>query len=96
MEIRSRKRNMRKVPVVRSVGRLWDGSRTTTRLGPSRYPFLLLMDVLTEDVRMNVPGSMMYAYADYIVLRGDDEKDTTAYLETWTRALEDRGMMIII
>ena len=39
----------------------------------SPYLFLLLMDVLTEDVRKDVPGSMMFA--DDIVLCGDDETD---------------------
>ena len=58
----------------------------------SPYLFLLLMDVLTEDVRKDVPGSMMFA--DDIVLCGDDETDMTEYLETWRRALEDRGMRI--
>ena len=56
--------------------------------------FLLLMDVLTEDVRKDVHGSMMFA--DDIVLCGDDETDMTEYLETWRRSLEDRGMMISI
>ena len=56
------------------------------------YLFLLLMDVLTEDVKMDVPGSMMFA--DDIVLCGDDETDTTEYFETWRRALEDRGIWI--
>ena len=50
------------------------------------------MDVLTEDVRKDVPGSMMFA--DDMVLCGDDETDMTEYLETWRRALEDRGMRI--
>ena len=59
---------------------LWGGGRTTPRLGHK-----LLMDVLTEDVRKNVPGSMQIA--DNIVLCGDDETDTTEYLET-TRELE--------
>ena len=54
--------------------------------------FLLLMDVLTEDVIKDVPGSMVFA--DDIVLCGDDETDMTEYLETWRRALEDRGMRI--
>ena len=35
------------------------------------YLFLLLMDVLTEDVRKDVPGSMVFAHD--IVLCGDDE-----------------------
>ena len=46
----------------------------------SPYLFLLLMDVLTEDVRKDVPGSMMFA--DDIVLCGDDETDMTEYMET--------------
>ena len=54
--------------------------------------FLLLMDVLTEDVRKNIPGSMMFA--DDIVLCSDDETDKTEYLETWRKALEERGMRI--
>ena len=37
----------------------------------SPYLFLLLIDVLTEDVRKDVPGSMMFAYD--IVLCGDVE-----------------------
>ena len=33
-------------------------------------------------------------FTDDIVLRGDDETDMTEYLETWRRALDDRGMRI--
>ena len=58
----------------------------------SPYLFLLLMDVLAEDVRKDVPGAMMFA--DDIVLCGDDETGTTEYLETWRKALEERGMRI--
>ena len=58
----------------------------------SPYLFLLLMDVLTQDVRKDVPGSMMFA--DDIALCGDDETDMTEYLETWRNALEERGMRI--
>ena len=39
--------------------------------GYKLYMFLLLMDVLTEDVRKNVPESIMFA--DDIVLCGDGE-----------------------
>ena len=46
----------------------------------SPYLFPLLMDVLTEDVRKDVTGSMVFA--DDSVLCGDDETDTTEYLET--------------
>ena len=77
----------------RGEQQLWGGSRTTPRLGLKPIPVpVLLMDVLTEDVRNYVPGSMMFA--DDIVLCGDDETDMTEYLETWRRALEDRGMRI--
>ena len=58
----------------------------------SPYLFLLLIDVLTEDVRKDVHGAMMFA--DDIVLCGDDETHMTEYLETWRRALEDRGVRI--
>ena len=58
----------------------------------SPYLFLLLMDVLTDDVRKDVPGSMVFA--DVIVLCGDDETDMTEYLETWRRAVQYRGMRI--
>ena len=33
-------------------------------------------------------------FADDIVLCGDDETDTTKYMEIWRRVLEDRGMRI--
>ena len=65
---------------------------TTPRLGQPIYLLLLLMDVLTQDVRKDVPGSMMFA--DDIALCCDDETDMIEYLETWRRALEDRGMRI--
>ena len=58
----------------------------------SPYVLLLLMEVLTEDVRKDVLGSIMLA--DDIVLCGDDETDMTEYLETRRRALEDRGLRI--
>ena len=35
--------------------------------------FLLLMDVLIEDVRKGVPGSMIFADEENNVLRGNDE-----------------------
>ena len=50
------------------------------------------MDVLAGDVRNDVAGSMLIAYA--IVLCGDNETEMTEYLETWRRALEDRDMRI--
>ena len=41
--------------------------------------FLLLMDVLTEDARKDVPRSMMFA-DDIVLVCGDDEIDMTEYL----------------
>ena len=46
----------------------------------SPYLFLILMDVLTEGVRKEVPESMMFA--DDIVLCGGREVDMTEYLDT--------------
>ena len=46
----------------------------------SPYLFVILMDVLTEGVRKEVPESMMFA--DDIVLCGGREVDMTQYLDT--------------
>ena len=58
----------------------------------SPYLFLILMDVLTEGVRKEVPESMMFA--DDIVLCGGREVDMTEYLDTWRTSLEERGMRV--
>ena len=58
----------------------------------SPYLSTLQMDVLTEDMRKDVSGSMMFA--DDIVLCGDDDNDMTQYADVWRRALEDRRMTI--
>ena len=50
------------------------------------------MDVLAEDVRKDVPGSIMFV--NDIVLCGDDETGMTEYLGTYRSALEDREMTI--
>ena len=55
------------------------GGGRTYRFG-LKHLFLLLMDVLTEDVRKDVHESIMFE--DDIVLCGDDETDMTEYLET--------------
>ena len=86
-------------PCGRGEQQLWGGGPTSEvglHQGSALSPdlFLLLMDVLTEDVRKDVHGSMMFA--DDIVLCGDDETDMPDYLETWRRPLEDRGMRISI
>ena len=58
----------------------------------SPYLFLILVDVLTEGVRKEVPESMMFA--DDIVLCGGREVDMTEYLDTWRQSLEERGMRL--
>ena len=58
----------------------------------SPYLFLILMDVLTERVRKEAPESMLFA--DDIVLCGDNDVDMTEYLESWRKALEERGMRV--
>ena len=58
----------------------------------SPYLFVILMDVLTEGVRKEVPESMMFA--DDIVLCGGREVDMTEYLDTWRKSLEERGMRL--
>ena len=74
---------------IRLVQDLYQGCKTVVRsaagesnsfgvevaLHQGPYLLLLLMDVLTEDVRKDVPGSMMFT--DDIVLCCDDEPDTT-------------------
>ena len=59
----------------------------------SPYLFLILMDVLTERVRKEAPESMLFA--DDIVLCGDKDVDMTEYLESWRKALEERGMRVM-
>ena len=60
----------------------------------SPYLFVILMDVLTEGVRKDVPESMMFA--DDIILCGGREVDMTEYLDTWRKSLEERerGMRV--
>ena len=50
------------------------------------------MDVLTERVRKEAPESMLFA--DDIVLCGDKDVVMTEYLESWRKALEERGMRV--
>ena len=58
----------------------------------SPYLFLILMDVLTEMAMKEAPVSMLFA--DDIVLCGDKDMDMTEYLESWRKALEERGMRV--
>ena len=58
----------------------------------SPYLFIILMDVLTEGARKEVPESMMFA--DDIVPYGGREVHMTEYLDTWRKSLEGRGMRV--
>ena len=48
----------------------------------------MIMGILTEKLRKDVPESMMLA--DDVVLCGGNEVDITEYLESWRKALEER------
>ena len=54
-----------------------------SQTGPSSI--VILMDVIAEGVRKEVPESMMFAT---IVLCGGKEVDMTEYLDTWRKSLE--------
>ena len=49
----------------------------------------MIMGILTEKVRKDVAESMMFA--DDVVLCGGNEVDMIEYLESWRKALEERG-----
>ena len=48
----------------------------------------MIMDVLTEKVRKEVPDSMVFA--DGVVLYVANEVDMTEYLDSWRKSLEER------
>ena len=54
----------------------------------SPYTFLILLDALTEEVRKEVPESIMFA--NDIVLCGGKEVDMTECLDAWRKSLEER------
>ena len=54
----------------------------------------MAMEVLTEKVRKALPETIMFA--DDSIHCGGNEADVTGYLESWRKALEDRGMRISI
>ena len=62
--------------------------------GSALSPFLfnIVMDVMTQEVREAVPWSILYA--DDIVLCAERREDLEMKLESWRKALEDRGMRI--
>ena len=52
----------------------------------------MVTDILTEKVRKDVPESMMFA--DDVVLCGGNEVDMTEYLQSWRKAMGERGMRV--
>ena len=62
--------------------------------GSTLSPFLfnIVMEVMTDGVRERAPWCMMYA--DDVVLCAETKEELEQKLETWKRALEDRGMKI--
>ena len=55
----------------------------------SPFLFVTLMDVLTEDVRLELPWVMLYA--DDIAMCMVETAELNVYLEAWREKLEDRG-----
>ena len=70
----------------------WFGVVTLCKLFNSIMILAYTRDVLTERVRKEAPESMLFA--DDIVLCGDKDVDMTEYLESWRKALEERGMRV--
>lgn len=58
----------------------------------SPYIFNVVMDVITKDVRDKAPGCMMFA--DDVVLCSVNREEVGRKLESWRKAMEDRGLKI--
>ncbi|KAL1448427.1 hypothetical protein WDU94_003661 [Cyamophila willieti] len=58
----------------------------------SPYLFDVIMDVLTEGVRRDAPGCMLFA--DDVVLCGESAIDVERELDGWRKALEEKGLKI--
>ena len=56
------------------------------------FPFAIVLDCLTEDVRSEAPWTIMFA--DDVVICAERQEEVEENLERWRRALEDRGMHI--
>ena len=52
--------------------------------------FAIVMDCLTREIQRDAPWDMLFA--DDVVLCGESREDLETRLETWRRAMEDRGM----
>ena len=70
------------------------GTRVGVHQGSTLSPFLfvLLMDVLTEEVKLGVPSSIIYA--DDIMICLPQTTDLNVALEQWREKLEDRGLVL--
>ena len=58
----------------------------------SPFLFVLLMDVLTEEVKLGVPSSIIYA--DDIMICLPQTTDLNVALEQWREKLEDHGLVL--
>ena len=56
--------------------------------------FAIVMDCLTREIQRDAPWDMLFS--DDVVLRsrGESREDLQTRLETWRRAMEDRGMRV--
>ena len=54
--------------------------------------FNIVMDCLTEEVRLEAPWNMMFA--DDVVLCTETKEEVEEQLESWRRALEDRRLKV--
>ena len=58
----------------------------------SPFLFAIIIDTLTDDIRKEVPWSMMFA--DDVVLCGEEKAGLEEDLERWPNVLEKRGMKV--
>ena len=54
--------------------------------------FAIVMDCLTWEIQREAPWDMLFA--DYVMLCGESRENLVTRLETWRRAMEDRGMRV--
>ena len=59
----------------------------------SPFLFAVIMDRLTDEVRRELPRTMLFA--DNIVICEETREEVERRLESWTYALEKRGMKVI-
>lgn len=54
--------------------------------------FYLVMEVLTQDIKMIIPNCMLFAYC--IVLFEKSREEVNSKLEFWRQTLESRGFLL--